>query len=224
MAMKCRYCGTENPDYAVYCGWCGESLEDKPVSTVGEELPHSLDRTEEAAPSSGTKSLGVFSLSLASITLTISLFLTSLGCVLYIYYYERWLKIIHGGSQTQIDLIQSLSDVIKVANYSSWFGDVALILGFVFIVQALTSQRLRVKLMTGISDMRLVGAKWMLIFAAVLITLFVLFYIAQSELKVDLDYAISLRLQYLRMIAWPFVVAAFLTLVFALRKEELIDK
>jgi hypothetical protein len=220
MAMKCRYCGAENPDCAAYCGRCSESLEDNPFSTVGEEPPGSMDEAEEKALSSLKKSPGTSSLSLASITLTISLFLTSLGCVLYIYYYERWLQDIHGSAQTQIALMESLRDIIKAMDYSHWLGDASLILGLVFIVQALTGEQLRVRLMTGLSDRILVWVKWLLIIAAALLAIFVLLYFAQSELNAHLDSALSIRLYYLQMIAWPFVAAASVAFAFALRKAQ----
>jgi hypothetical protein len=60
--MRCPNCGTEEPDYAVYCGKCGGSMKEPEQSTdspVKDEsptqlpsilMPDKIDRSYETSP------------------------------------------------------------------------------------------------------------------------------------------------------------------------------
>jgi hypothetical protein len=42
-AMKCEYCGSENPDYAFYCGSCAKELARSSTAGTTNQLPTKQD-------------------------------------------------------------------------------------------------------------------------------------------------------------------------------------
>jgi len=205
MAMRCPNCGAENPDNASCCVTCAERLKDETVlmASSQDEAPLRMDRSLRGSP-----------LSIASLALTIALVLLSLGFVLYVYYIEGWML------NSDRDY-ETLTYITKAMYYSSQLGDLAAIVGLIFIVQALLTHPSRAAMLARILKARLSLVKWMLILTAVLLAIGLSVYFSVSELNAKFDYGVFLRLYiYAAQIAWIVAAAALLTFTLALRNAE----
>lgn len=217
--MKCPNCGAENPDYAEYCGKCAQWLKDASGSAVSESArPASVN--SHLVPIYGPKtSLRDSPLSLATLALTISLILLSLGFALFVYWNERYLQIIltvpHG-----LDGIGSIIEIERVSTYVSAFGSISAVLGLVFFVQAFikTHERDGPSLKNSLAELK--GTLWLFVLTAALLTIYTLVIIVASEFRVSIDFRITMRLYYLGGIARLLGVAAFLAFAISFRRAE----
>jgi len=115
---------------------------------------------------------------IASLALTIALVLLSLGFLLNVYFIERWIL------SRDFDLGESVA-VTKAAGYSVGFGNLAEIVGLIFIVQAVMTYQSRANLLALILQARLNLVKWMLILSAILFAVYLFVWFGVSDLSVN---------------------------------------
>lgn len=194
--MRCPNCGTENPDFAQYCSSCAVPLKDESVAAANVASSRSSPLT------------------IATLALTIALVLRFLGFVLAVYFLEELTLNPHGH-------YYSVQNTIKAMNYSNGFGDLAVILGLIFIVQALMANRSGASPLVWIRQARLSLVMWMLIVAAILMAVNWSIVLSVNDLNLDMDYDLAGRLTwYPAGIARLAVISALLTFTVALRQAE----
>jgi hypothetical protein len=210
--MRCPNCGAENPDIARYCGFCSTLLRDESASTL-DEAPSARSILDTAPPRAGSLFAGSPS-TRASLTLTVSLILLSLGFVAQIVYYERFVF-------SQGGYFGDFYTLMKATFYLSGLGDLTAILGMIFILQALMALRGGPGMFSRVLRERFAPIKWILILSAAVFGIGLISFAIASDLGVDLDYRITTRLYYYSPnLAWVIAAAALLLFSFSLREAE----
>jgi zinc-ribbon domain len=210
--MRCPNCGAENPDIARYCGFCSTMLRDESASTL-DEAPGPRSILDTVPPRTGRMNAGSPS-TRASLTLTVSLILISLGFAAQVIYYERFV-FDRGG------YFENYYDLMKAMFYLSELGNLTAVLGMVFILQALMALRGGPGTLSRILRERFAPIKWMLILSAVLFGIGLIFFAMVSDLRVEMSYKIAMRLYYYSPnLAWVIADAALLLFSFSLREAE----
>ena len=213
--MKCANCGAENPDDMVYCGKCAERIsEPEPSSSSQETSPDSEDSSQTITRRLSW-SLGSSPFSRAVLALAIGLVLLVVGLILQIYYYEQWIGFHRGDiSMSELD---SLRNIERISGYAADFGDIATVVGLVFIIQGVILRQWNREGFAWLGQTRLTKVKRLLVLAVAFLTIAPLVRILY-EVDFDVGYVMLTRIYYFSACSWVLATAAFLLIAVEFRK------
>lgn len=202
--MRCPKCGTDHIDLARFCSNCGATLgtENKPAMGVRNDWTGTSGRTASSA------------LSIASFAMLLAVALLSVGFVLYVYYVEGFIVDYWNYGH----LSQRISEAMQ---YSIDLGELAMIVGLVFVAQALLIHQNRGSLISGISNKRLSSVKFIFVLAAIALAFnfFTALFVNELDPGIGRDWAVRLT-WYPARFAWIVVAFAFLRVSMALRDSD----
>jgi len=147
----------------------------------------------------------------------VGLVLLVAGLILYIYNAEHWIGFMRGNYS--VSDLNSLMNIVKVSDYSTDLGNIAAILGFIFIIHGVIQRQKHREGSALLSQIRLTKVKWLLLLALALL-FFAALVKVWFEVDSDLGYDMRWRIYYIPMCAWVFVTAASLLIAVELRKAD----
>jgi hypothetical protein len=213
--MKCANCGAENPDDMVYCSKCAERISEPEPSTNSQQTSPDSEDSTQTTTLRLSWSLGSSPFSKAVIVLAVGLVLLVVGLILQIYYYEQWIGFHRGDiSMNELD---SLRNIERISGYAADFGDIATVVGLVFIIQGVVLRQWNREGFAWLGQTRLTKVKWLLVLAVAFLTIAPLVRILY-EVNFDVGYDMLMRIYYFSACSWVLATAAFLLIAVEFRK------
>jgi hypothetical protein len=211
--MRCPDCGEEIPDKAWFCGECGKSLGDMSAMTRGTMSRGSNDGSLSTDPYDSHATLGGSPLTLAWASLIVALILLSASVALRFYFFEG--LVFNDGDYF------SYMQINAWMTYTSGFGDLAAMLGMIFVVVALMRYQSRTNLLARIPRARLATTKLILVISAIVLAAGAISAVCILEFNWWGSGDIIGRLNYYYYgIAWLIATAGLLVFVLGLREAE----